>query len=342
MPLFTLLSPLQRTLARWAADFLIGGLFLYKPALAASGAFLGLAELEAKYQEKESNLAKMVERIERSISSGDPRYLDSIFDQDAVLQRVTGSEVPESEAEMREVFHTGTKQAWQSNSPAVEFLGQDVRFLRVKEIQGVPGLLFRAVAANGGLNYHLFCIQEKQPGNYAIVDLFNLGLNEFTTSTLRRSYRHLVNHYLSLSAETGEIEHPCVANDFVKHLPTIGKINQALANQNGDAALLLLDSLPASLSQDRSLLVLRLDASQLVGKTKRQESLETWRKAFPDEGELPLRWAECYLDQQRWPDAKRLLQLASDRVGGDSYLQFQIGQLTQKIKASSPLVTLVK
>ncbi len=305
---------------------------------------LDRAALSARLGEQTCSLRGMVQRLEKTTTAGEPWYLNKCFDQEALIAMAVASEPGEvpskSSAELQDIFAAGTRNAWEKNSPVMDFLGHELRFLRVWEIKGRSGLLFRSIAPNASLNYHLFCVAEPSNGDFRLVDFYSLGVNEFTSESLGRTYRQLHTHFVhglgatdaaAIEAGIPLDEKVRLAKQYVESLPQIQLVNQALANRNGDAALEALLKLPEAIQQDRGMLLLRLDAAQLIGKKAQKEAMLYFSKIFPSIQDLPLRRAEISLDDQSWPEAQKQLQAALDLIGGDSHLQFQLGQIHQKL-----------
>ena len=75
-------------------------------------------------------------------------------------------------------------------------------------------------------------------------------------------------------------------------------------------------------------MMLRIDAAEHISKEDRAAAMEAWIKVNPDEMNLPLKIADYYISENRWQDAKALLSKVVNAVGGDSRMQFQLGQVS--------------
>lgn len=281
-------------------------------------------ELQARLQEKRGKLSEMVERIESTMTVGDATYLASLIDADQVLEQATSGFQGKETPMLRDVFCDGTRRAWIDNNPANDYAGTSFRFLRTRTFQHRGGLLFRSESELGSLNYYLFVMSDAKEG-LRVRDIFTVGLNEFTSQALGRTFRYLL---ASFSPDAGN-ENP-LGKSYVDNIETIAELNRAMRQGKYSQVITLWKSLPGEVARERSVLMLRVDAAERISPEARMAAMADWTAAFPDEMDLPLKVADYFMAKNRWGDAERILRRIMDAVGGDSRMLFQIGQIAHK------------
>jgi len=283
-------------------------------------------QLQTKLADPASGLPALVALIEKSMIGGEMWPVEEMVDQQAILERATdGVQVPGANT-MKNLFCDSTQQAWQQNGVTKDFAGTNFRFLRIRTFKNRSGLLFRSAGENHALNFFCFTLSEPTPKNYRITDIYTMGLNEFTSQTLHRTYIQLA---ASLLGEPGR----ALTQDngaFVESLEQVAAMSQMLKAGQWREVLDAAAALPAAVQTDRSVLLIRLEAAENYSVTSRAAVLEDWLKAYPDEMELPLKLADHYLAQERWDDAERVVTRLVDLTGGDARLQLQLGNISYR------------
>lgn len=284
---------------------------------------LSEAQLQAKLADPASGLRGFIALIEKSMISGEMAAVEELIDQNAILNRATDSLQIAGARTMKSLFSDSTQQSWAAHGITRDFAGTNFRFLRVRTFKNRTGLLFRSAGDNNSLNFFSFVIAEKSPGIYHVTDIYTMGLNEYTSDTLRRTYHHLA---ASLLGEEGR----ALTKDqgaFADSLERLATISKMLGAGQWKEVLDACADLPPPVRTDRSVLLIRLEAAENYSVTSRAEVLEDWLKAFPDEMDLPLKLADHYLTQERWDDAERVVTRLLERTGGDARLMLQLGNI---------------
>ena len=314
-----------RSASRWTRSALAGLMALgFSAGSALASAELTEAQLQERLAHTDSALSLTVKAIEASVTAGNPKLLASIIDTEAVLETATADLGGTETATVRKIFTDGTKQAWVNNNPANDYAGTLFRFLRVRTFQDRSGLLFRSENETGNINYFLFVMGEPNAGEYRVRDIYTFGLNEFASTGLRRTYRHLL---ASFASPEDAAKYSPIGQKYVDHLQDIANINRCLREGKYAQAVGLWQALPAEVQKDRSVLMMRIDAAERISPQDRAIAMQEWMKVFPDEMSLPLKIADYYMSQNRWPEAQKLLGKVIENVGGDSRMLFQLGQV---------------
>lgn len=311
----------------WGMMWNMGGI-----AQAASGgrAFepVGKQELE-KLAAPDGALAGLIARLEQTIPRKDVSAFTQFVQQDWLLDEITRplkSPVYKASADIETAFRTGTRQSWQQNSLADEYLGQHFRFLRAQTVGGHTGLLFRAAGENGRLNFCLFTVGRGKDGRLAAYDIYVVGVGELVSDTLRRGYLQLVQS-LHPSGESGRR-----ASVYVEALPRVIEVNAARATRQHGKVLTLSSLLPEEIRHERTLMLIRLEAAENVSWDERSQAFAEWRRFHPNPMQLPFKWADYETASGRFKEAAEVLRQLNDALGGDSYVMARLGETQMLVR----------
>ena len=283
-------------------------------------------QLQAKLSDPASGLRDLVSLIEKSMITGEMSPMEDLVDLQLILDRATDGVQVEGASTIKDLFSDSTRQSWQQTGITRDFAGTNFRFLRVRTFKNRAGLLFRSAGENHSLNFYSFTLSEVSPKDYRITDIYTMGLNEYASETLHRTYLHLA---ASLLGEEGR----ALTKDngaFADSLEKVAAVSQLLKAGQWNEVLDACAALPPAVQTDRSILLMRLQAAENYSITSRADVLEDWLKAYPDEMDLPLKLADHYLTQERWDDAERVVNSLLERTGGDARLQLQLGNINYR------------
>ncbi len=319
------LSSLQRSvkmLVSALAVFLLTG----GDRVSAKSPDLNETQLQARLADPASGLRDFVALIEKSMITGEMSPVEELVDQQLILDRATDGIRIAGAGTMKDLFSDSTRQSWQQTGITRDFAGTNFRFLRVRTFKNRAGLLFRCAGENHALNFFSFTLSEVAPRDYRITDIYTMGLNEYTSETLRRSYLHLAANLLGEEGRALTKDHGAVADSLDK----VAAVSQLLKEGQWSEVLDACAALPPAVQNDRSVMLIRLQAAENYSITSRAEVLEDWLKAYPDEMDLPLKLADHFLTQERWDDAERVVTSLLERTGGDARLQLQLGNINYR------------
>jgi len=296
---------------------------------------LNQTQIDARLAEENSPLRQFVTLLEESLLSGDISQAEVAVDRDAILSRATGGTSFEGDATVRQLFCDSTHRAWNERGVTQDYAGTKFRFLRSRTLNDRAGLLFRSSSSNGAINYALFTVNEQEPGDYRIADIFIVGLNEFLSDTLRRTWINVAAGFLGEEARNLK----GVNIDYVSHINEIAALSRSLNQGQFEEALKAGARLPESVRRERSVLLMRMEAAERISAEARNAIYAEWLAAYPDEMELPLKFADFYVAQRRWDDAERVLRGLMGRLGGDAMLKMELGTVLYRREYEQSLVT---
>ena len=240
------------------------------------------------------------------------------------------SSVPIKPKIIRDLFSDSTRRTWEENGITRDFAGTNFRFLRIRTYKDRSGLLFRSAGENGSLNFFCFVLSETAPHDFRVIDIYTMGINEYASETLRRTYCHLV---ASLLGEEGR-QFTKDNGAYVNSIEAVAAISQQLKAGAWEDVLNSAAALPPAVKSERSVLLMRLKAAENYSVTSQAKVMEDWLKAFPDEMDLPLKLAGHYTTQERWDDAERVVKRLLESTGGDARLMLQLGSINYRREQS--------
>ncbi len=291
--------------------------------VSAKVADLTRAQLDAALTEEAGPVSQMVRTLEYAMMSGQAEPAEALVDRAIILARATGSVQFDGDAEVRQLFCDSTERAWNERGVMRDFKGTKFRFLHTRELGGRPGLLFRSTNSQGAVNFVLFTVSEARPGEFRITDMFVVGLNEFLSDTLCRTWLNVAAGFLA--EDEGELEG--VNPEYVKHIGEVAQASRLLNAGKFEEALKVTKSLPLSVQRERSVLLVRIEAADRISTSERRAAFAAWLEVYPDEQELPLKLVEFYSSQRRYSDAERVLRDLMDRIGPDLQLKRELGSI---------------
>ena len=285
-------------------------------------------ELWNELQNPAGPVQNLVTKLEQSVCLGDGGPFTRAIDHDAILSRATGGVAPgEGSDRIRSMFLRGTRAAWAQTPLVHEYLNKHFRFLRPRTIRGHAGLLFRASDEGGGLNYYLLMVAKGANGEIRIQDIFVVGINEAISTTLGRTYRHLVAEFTPGDTYDSVVEDREVSSAFVASLPNIAKMNRDFQAKDYAAVLESFDGLPDAAKRDHKVMLMRVEASEFLGKELHDTAMTDWKAVYPSEKNLPLKFIDYYAGQGNYVAAEKVIRELNEDLGGDSYLKFRLGEI---------------
>lgn len=281
------------------------------------------AELSTSLEDEGGELAQFVSDIEQSISAGFHQTLTSAIDHDAILQRATSGVAPDSSVQrIRAMFERGTRSAWKQAPIARDYLGNHFKFLRPRTLRGHEGLLFRSSDDNGSLNYYLFLVGHDRGQGYRVRDIFVVGTSETLSTTLGRTFRHLVAEYGESSNGQNE-----VSAAFVQSLTQIAAMTNAYRADEFEKVLELYEGLPSPAKREHKVLLMRVEASEHIDRRTLNAAMSTWSANFPGDHLLPLKYIDFYFANGKYDASAEVIRNLEQELGGDSYLKFRLGEV---------------
>ncbi len=176
--------------------------------------------------------------------------------------------------------------------------------------------MFRMLSSEGLFNYHELLLVKNQEGGVEVTDLYVFASGETMSQTLRRGALAVIAAKNS-SAVTRLLKGE---QDFLQHFETINAMNQANREGKFQQALDLYAKLPAKLQDEKSTLLIRVNAARQVDDKLYRAALDDFAKAFPRDPACDLMLIDAYAMREEFDKCLATIDRLDKRVGGDPYL----------------------
>ncbi|MBI3861211.1 MAG: hypothetical protein HY290_04885, partial [Planctomycetia bacterium] len=202
--------------------------------------------------------------------------------------------------------------------------GATYRSLRVNVAEKVPFVLFRFKLPNrGGVNYQQMPLARKPGAGIVATDIYVYLGAENLSDTFHRAWLPLASQTLKNNAKAADkAVEPLVAN-----LEGLTNLANLVAQQKYPEALEAYRKLPESLRQDKTVLLLRLQAAQKISDDEYAACIEDFRKFRPGDTALDFILIDGYTFQKDYEKALQCVDRTNERVGGDAALVVLRGTL---------------
>lgn len=269
----------------------------------------------------EGKLLQLAAGIERGVLAGDADVVDSLVDLESIITNMTTG--VRARRASRERFVAGFRTSFHLGKQICDAIAKDgsYKFLRLHEVDGVPHLLFRLLAGNG-LNYHELRLATSNAGPPRIVDCYVFIAGEWLSETLRRVY-------IRAMAETDQSLGDTLLGKeqvLLRHVGDIKALNEKTQAGEGDAALAIYQKLPETLRADKTVQLLRLQATRVAADgDEYATAIADFARLFPDDPALDLVSIDGWFLKKEWDRTLQVIDHLDQRIGGDAYLDVMRG-----------------
>lgn len=260
--------------------------------------------------------------LEHGINTGDASVLDSRLDMERLLERaMRNTSAPK---ELAQGFAKGARSAnMKLGKQLVEARDDESNFhlLRLRMDGGAPHALYRVVS-KAGLNYLDFELGRDAAGQVVIVDFYPHITGELFSDTLRRMYLLAAKEagYNLVDKLMGKEQ------EFLKNVPKLQAMQRLTQEQKFAEVVTTFGELPPSLRQDKSFLLVRLNAASQLGGAEYQKAIQDFEKAFPNDPSLDLISIDGHLLRKDYAAVMKTIDRLDQRVK-DPYLQYLRGSV---------------
>lgn len=251
-------------------------------------------------------------KVERTISAGDPSFLDGTLDMRAVWETATdGLNFSRADRKtfMDSVMKGDVAELGKNICEALNGEGS-YKFLRLVKDRGRLVARFRMYSGQG-MNYHDYLLASDTKGQVVAVDLYIYSLGENLSQTF-----HRVASVAAAEGKTagggkgGLVEGSRRAKAMARHFRE-GKAEEALQDY---------DSLPAALKQEKSVMLLRVTAAGQVSDDLYASALEEYQQRFPDDASADLVSIKLLFLKGKFDEVHKALDRLEAQVGADAAL----------------------
>jgi tetratricopeptide (TPR) repeat protein len=299
-----------------------------QPVRPVSSSALGLAMIccwalpVTAAQTSTESMDALGKRIERAMEARDPAPMAGFIDGNALMARALRG--LDTDVESKRGFSAGAVGSIANLPRAIlAQLGADGSFVYrgVRETTEGPALLFRLVAASGGVNYHEYLLADAEAENLTASDIYVYMLGNWLTETFREGYiammveqdRSLVDKLLRGRSH------------LVEDQRVIAAAGRHIAAGRNKTARELIASLPADVQTRKNVMLLKIQATA-DDDDAYAAALEEFGKLYAKDPAWLLVGIDAYLLRGKHDRSIELLGALQERVGGsDGYLGYLIG-----------------
>lgn len=198
-----------------------------------------------------------------------------------------------------------------------------LRYLGIPATNTEGGIVFRGLLPDGSMNHHRYRL-ERRPDGVGISDLYILSGGEWFSASVRRVYL-LAEGRRGTVWTTGvtPLETELMRNTALVDR-VVGLAAKGLAREVLDAAR----GLPPLVQEERTVLLMRLSAAQVVDPGEFAAASAVWRRLYPNDPGLDLLTFERLARAGEHAKSAEALRRIDAFVGGDPHLRALIGSET--------------
>jgi hypothetical protein len=291
-----------------------------KPNTPSGGGVSAVSPVATTDRPSDGEVKALVAKLESHIAQRDLDAFNSEIDWNAVVDRALDG-LPLS-AKAAQGFRRGVLESAgnQDKSIGAQIFKQiettgSFRFLRVRDHEGASELVFRVIP-DAGVTYFGFRLDKVPGGETHIVDVYMFISGQYLSSSLRHSAYALVQQ--ESRGAWDKLTRQDV--EYVKQLPTIGKLMEAARGGRTEEAWTYLESLPEGFRYDRNTAAIAVSVGQQIEETKYSAYLDQLRVRYPNDPTLDLMLLDSYLLKEQWGEYEACLNRFDRNIGGDPFL----------------------
>lgn len=281
--------------------------------------FPPLAEHASEYE-------SLARQIERGVRERDASLIDERLDWDALFAEATQGFDPAPELRKGFVTNLFTPEQWGSDILASMGESGSYRFLRVREVDGEPRIVFRLVRANGQPDYHEYVPVIDDEGQITFVDVYVHSYGEKLSRTLRRAVLPILT-LTQRSVLARLFGRPDEYIDNCDKIVEIARLADSGQPAQLDTAVDLYNRLPPSVQKDKNLLVTRLEIAEIQGGRNYARTMNRIANDLADDPAADLLLLRHRISGGDQAALQTSLRRLNDRVDGDPYLKVIQGNL---------------
>jgi len=253
--------------------------------------------------------------LQQSFAERDPTSLVRAMDEDAFIDRcMEGLGLPPMFKGLLKQQRVVQQLSNQINAQIQQ--NGSYRLLGMRERDGATLPRFRLTSPQG-LNYHDLILARNAAGEIKIIDMYVFVSGEMLSDTMRRS---LLPAAAAQAARADDKALDPKDAAYVKALPEILKVFQAVQRGQHAEALKQYHTLPESVQQDKTLMLTRVMAAAQVGEAAYSDALLAYAKRYPGEANAELLQIDYYFLRQEWDKVDAAITALDKKIGGDVYL----------------------
>jgi hypothetical protein len=256
-----------------------------------------------------------------AVESGDQAGFNALIDWDSIFATATaGLDAPKAQVA---AWIRGMKTAMVQNSGYAGALIQNSKsggrldYLRTKLSHGQQMIVLRMIGPEGqGVNYIEFAASRGADQKIRATNFYPFIAGEFISDTIHRGMLPLA------AAESRTFLDKLLTQeqDYVRDLPKLKPISDAILKGNKQDALRQIKDLRPGTKKEKSVLLIRIQAAQEIDESDYVATLEEYRTLFPNDPSLDLQSIDYYTLKRDFANVLKCIDRLDQSVGGDPYL----------------------
>lgn len=202
-------------------------------------------------------------------------------------------------------------------------LGGSFRLVHVFRVGQEHSAVFRFINSQG-MNYQILKFNKNSEGKIIVDDIYNMMAGEMMSSSMRRMFLPFIAER-NRSALQRMMKSE---NELVVHADAVHKMKQATDQKDFATALQICDTLPQSVRDLKTVLIIRLVAcAQLEKYDEYERSFADFQRIYPGDRALDLLSLDLLLSKKKFDKAQAAINRIDRFVGGDHHLDVIRGTL---------------
>jgi tetratricopeptide (TPR) repeat protein len=259
-------------------------------------------------------------QFEAAIEAGDTALATRMIDWQAILEKATtGEGVPDR---FRADFIRGAVRR-ANDGDFVRHVVQSVSagrghysLVHVHDVGNQRRALFRFALHDSGITYHDFPLCSSPDGGLRAGDVYVMTTGEFMSETMRRMY------LMAAGAVSSSFVDRLLGKEreMVRHFEQMQQISQHVRTGNYQQVVALYQQLPASLRQEKVLMLARIQATSQLDDQQYLQAIDDFQRVYPRDPSLQIILIDAYLLKQEFEQALQSVDRLDRSLGGDPYL----------------------
>lgn len=262
--------------------------------------------------------------LEAALLEGDRSYFSGLIDMNRIANTAmenTGLSKSKKDSAKAGMMDALKSMGFFEQVHQVVEIGGSYEMLRARSQGDRTTVVMRLSFPDGGVNYHeLYLINSGQ--GIRIEDIYVFLSGELITETMERVILQM------LSRDKSFIERlQGKQSDMAKHMADVGQMTALMQAGEFERVNAIYQSLPKSIQNEKSMLLIQLSASQYTDEKLYLETIERFERHYPNDPSLNLVSIDGYAMREEYDKALACIDRLEKSLGGDEYLNDLRGNL---------------
>ena len=266
----------------------------------------------------EKECREFAEIMSAAAKEDDEVKMRTLFRMDDIVQRSI-SDLGISQ-DSRESIIKGVRGSLATNDLTSQILaakntGGELKFLRIRTVNGQPRALFRFNQGFKGVGYLELVVARYPDGELGVEDVYVYATGEMLTQRLRQSVMPMI-------ATNQELLNRLRGRDkeMLEHAKTIRDMKTKTQSGDHEGAEREYLKLPDSLQNDKSVILIHMTSAKGLGDEKYLAAMEKYENLFPNDASVDFLSIDFYILKKQFDKALFRIDRLDKAIEGDPYL----------------------